>query len=87
MMFSPINIRFFRQGDGAPIIDGCTTVRKFTHDDGGGETRVLYSGIAICPLGSIGSYRSIAITFRKRVHVHRHDNPAEKPVAEVEAKG
>lgn len=67
-MFSPINIRRMRQGAGAPLIDPCTTVRKFIHDDGSGETHVIYKGYAIFPWWFDGRYLAIAITFKNSVN-------------------
>lgn len=72
-MFSPISIRVMNQGVGAPFIDPCTTVRKFTHDDGSGETHVIYKGWSICPLWFVGRWRAVAVTFKKRIHVFMSD--------------
>lgn len=71
-MFSPINIRRINQGVGAPLIDPCTTVRKFTHDDGSGSTHVTYKGWAICPLWFVGCWFAIAITFRQSAHTSHY---------------
>lgn len=72
-MFMPINIRLMEQGVGAPFADQCTTVRKFTHDDGGGETHVIYRGWSICPLWFLERWGSVAFTVKKGVHIYRND--------------
>ncbi|MGB0928876.1 MAG: hypothetical protein ACPGVA_16810 [Pikeienuella sp.] len=83
-MFLPINIRCMCQAQGAPFFDQCTTVRKFTHDDGSGETHVIYRGWAICPFGFVGRWGAVAVTVKKRVHIYRsHEADIEvKNVAE-----
>lgn len=72
-MFLPIDIRRMTQGAGAPFLDPCTTVRKFTHDDGSGETHVIYTGWAICPLWFAERWSAWAFTFKSRVHTYRND--------------
>lgn len=69
-MFAPINIRVMQQGQGCPLIDHCTTTRKFTHDEGTGETHAIYNGFAICPLWFKGSTWAVAVTVFKRTHVY-----------------
>lgn len=83
-MFSPINIRTMTQSEGAPFIDPCTTVRKWNHDDEGGETHVIYRGWAICPLWFLQRWGALAVTFKKREHVYR-DNTGSQEVFHADA--
>lgn len=72
-MFAPINIRLHYQGDGAPLFDACTTVRKFERDDGSGSIHVVYRGWSICPLWFLNKTGAIAITRKVRTHFYMNE--------------
>lgn len=69
MFFLPINIRLHNQGQGAPLVDRCTTVRVFTRDDDGQKIHAHYDGVSICPFFFLGVWKAVAIT-RLRSVVH-----------------
>lgn len=63
-----LNIRFHTQGEGCPIFDPCTTVRR-GHDDQGREVIATYRGWSICPLGRWGILWALAVTRRHSLEV------------------
>ena len=83
-MFSPINVRLHSQGQGAPLIDQCTTVRKFDRDDGTGSIHVTYRGWSICPLWFLNRTGAIAVT--RKVQTHFYMNELEAWSNEDEGK-
>ena len=72
-MFTPIHVRLHIQGQGAPLLDPCTTVRKFDRDDGTGSIHVTYRGWSICPLWFLNRLGAIAITRRVQTHFYMNE--------------